>query len=64
AVDRVSLPSEIRKRIRDAIGRSYRTYPGVIPLLSFVGSEMPADAAPAARRRGRRRTKNPGRDQG
>ncbi|MDR1509581.1 MAG: ribonuclease J, partial [Synergistaceae bacterium] len=32
AVEREALPTEIRKKIRDVIGRNYRAYPGVMPL--------------------------------
>jgi ribonuclease J len=37
AVDREALPTEIRKRVRDIIGKNYRAYPGIMPLISTMG---------------------------
>jgi ribonuclease J len=36
AIDRASLPTEIRRRIREALSRNFRAYPGIIPLINFV----------------------------
>jgi ribonuclease J len=36
SVDGSALQTEIRKRIRDVIGRNYRAYPGIMPMISVV----------------------------
>jgi ribonuclease J len=36
AVDRETLASEIRKKIREIIGKKYRAYPGIMPLISVI----------------------------
>ena len=33
---RETLPTEIRKRIRDVFGRSSRNYPTIIPLITYI----------------------------
>jgi ribonuclease J len=54
AVERASLPGEIRKRIRDVLSRNFRAYPGIIPLISFVDPAGERRAAPSPAKRGRR----------
>ncbi|MDR0652601.1 MAG: ribonuclease J [Synergistaceae bacterium] len=39
SVDRSSLATEIRKKIREVIGKNYRAYPGIMPLVSVLGAE-------------------------
>ncbi|MDR0764839.1 MAG: ribonuclease J [Synergistaceae bacterium] len=39
AADSSSLVTEIRRKIRDVIGKNYRAYPGVMPLVSVIGTE-------------------------
>ncbi|MDR3281175.1 MAG: ribonuclease J [Synergistaceae bacterium] len=64
AVDRLSLPSEIRKKIREILGRNYRAYPGIIPLISIIGAgdtvqAQEKESVPKAKRTGRpRRARN------
>ncbi|MDR1966948.1 MAG: ribonuclease J [Synergistaceae bacterium] len=65
AVDRASLPAEIRKKIRESIGRNYRAYPGIIPLISVLGQNGRHDAnatpkeAKTPRRNPRSRARSP-----
>jgi ribonuclease J len=63
AVESASLQSEIRRRIRDALGRNFRAYPGIIPLISFIGAargdeHFPDQAKKRGRPRGSRGAKN------
>jgi ribonuclease J len=71
AIDGGSLASEIRKKIRDVLGRNHRAYPGILPLINMVsGDGRPAapetsSAAKTAKpktRRGRSRKPASGRD--
>jgi ribonuclease J len=39
AVDSSSVVTEIRKKIREVIGRNYRAYPCIMPLVSVIGAE-------------------------
>jgi ribonuclease J len=62
AVDRGALSTEIRKRIREVLGRNFRTYPSIMPLITILGEHrQPGGAAPArAAQKGRRgRSKGP-----
>lgn len=56
AVDREALPTEIRKKIRDMIGKNYRVYPGIMPLISTIGMGRGARAPEDAKK-----TRKPGR---
>lgn len=38
------LPTEIRKRIRETLGKKYRSYPSIIPLINFVDGTTSSDA--------------------
>jgi ribonuclease J len=63
SVERSSLPSEIRKRIKEILGRNYRAYPGILPLISTIGAGrefQPKESAPKKKKTSRpRRTRNP-----
>ena len=39
SVDRLSLHTEIRKRVREVLARNSRTYPGIMPLITFLSDE-------------------------
>ena len=54
AVDRETLPTEIRKKVRDIIGRNYRAYPGIMPLISTVGTGREAGGTPEDTKKTRR----------
>ncbi|MDR2779625.1 MAG: ribonuclease J [Synergistaceae bacterium] len=67
AVDREVLATEIRKKVRDVIGKNYRAYPGIMPLISMIGTgreARPQEGAKRTRKPGRPRrsgnTKKPG----
>jgi ribonuclease J len=37
AIGRAALDTEIRKKIRESLGRNYRAYPSIMPLVTFTG---------------------------
>jgi ribonuclease J len=52
AVDSSSVAAEIRKKIREVIGKNYRAYPGIMPLVSVIGAASGGNAgAVGARKR-------------
>lgn len=57
------LPTEIRKRTRELLGRNFRAYPSILPLINIVGgSDEPATVEvepPKRRAPGRRRRRSP-----
>jgi hypothetical protein len=50
AVDRSTLQTEVRKKIREVISKNYRAYPGIMPLVSTMSG-----AGEKPRKAGRRR---------
>jgi ribonuclease J len=57
-VEREVLPTEIRKKIRDVIGKNYRAYPSIMPLISMIkegGKPDVPENAKKARKSGRPR---------
>ena len=40
SIERFSLHTEIRKRVRDVLARNSRTYPGIMPLVTFLADEQ------------------------
>ncbi|MDR3322345.1 MAG: ribonuclease J [Synergistaceae bacterium] len=59
SIDRSSLLTEIRKKIREVVSRNFRAYPTIVPMVTTVGEiakksdAQPAAAKPKARRRAR-----------
>lgn len=41
-----SLPTEIRKRTREVIGRHFRIYPSIMPLINFASDDQQGGAKP------------------
>ncbi len=40
AVDKTAFPTEIRKRIREVLAQNSRTYPSIMPLVTFLSDEV------------------------
>jgi Predicted hydrolase of the metallo-beta-lactamase superfamily len=60
AVEKTSIQTEIRKRIRDVLTRNFRAYPSIIPLVTVLGGEPAGETAPAAKTaKPRRRARSP-----
>jgi hypothetical protein len=55
SVERSSLISEVRKRIREIITRNFRAYPTIMPMITTLGEEpaldIPRETKPKTRRR-------------
>ena len=52
SVDAQSLQTEIRKRIREVLGKNYRSYPGIMPIINMI-SEKPRGRPPQSSRKRR-----------
>ena len=48
SVERDCLHAEIRKRTREVLGKSFRAYPSIMPLINTIGPEKPKKGRSAA----------------
>jgi hypothetical protein len=59
SVDRSALPAEIRKRIREALGRNFRAYPSIMPLITIMGDRSQTEDKSSSRAAGKRKRGRP-----
>jgi len=52
SADEQSLQTEIRKRTREILGKNYRAYPGIMPIINMI-SEKPRGGSPLPSRKRR-----------
>ncbi|MDR1481289.1 MAG: ribonuclease J [Synergistaceae bacterium] len=59
SVDRSALPAEIRRRIREALGRNFRAYPSILPLITVMGDHARTEDRAPSRVAGKRKRGRP-----